>query len=288
MRILVTGCQGMLGRALMAFLSPDQGVTGVDLADGDLSHPGIAEELCRRLDPEWIIHCAAWTDVDGAESAPDQALAANVTATGNVARWCAQSGCGLTYLSTDYVFSGAAPGGGYDEDQPRDPVNRYGLTKALGEEIVAALATPWQIVRTSWLFGDGPVNFPRTILRLLSRRESLSVVGDQEGCPTYAEDLARVIDFLVRRRTSGIFHATNAGACTWHDLAREIAVLTGHDPARIQPCTSEAFPRPAARPVCSVLWSRRLEAIGYPARPNWQDALARYLALLSSGRARFP
>ena len=277
----------MLGRALMDFLSTDQDPVGIDIEDGDLAIPEIAEDLCLRIDPQWVIHCAAWTDVDGAESAPDQAAAANVTGTKNVAGWCEATGRGLTYISTDYVFRGAGAGGGYDENESRDPINRYGLTKAQGEGIVAALSTPWQIVRTSWLFGDGPVNFPRSILRLLSQRESLSVVNDQEGCPTYTEDLAQIIGFLVNRNAGGIFHATNAGVCTWFDLAREIAVLTGNDPARIQSCTSEAFPRPAVRPACSVLRSRRLEEAGYPERPSWQDALARYLTLLSSGRSQF-
>jgi dTDP-4-dehydrorhamnose reductase len=283
LRILVTGSQGMLGRALMGYLGPGREAIGIDLPDGDLTAPDIAEELCRRHDPEWIVHCAAWTDVDGAESAPEQAAAANITATENLARWCRTSRCGLTYISTDYVFNGAESGGGYDEEQPLDPVNRYGMTKAEGERIVSALPTPWQIVRTSWLFGDGPVTFPRTILRLLSQRESLSVVDDQEGCPTYAEDLAQVLVFLVEQRAGGLFHATNNGVCTWYELARETAVLAGIDPDRIQPCTSDAFPRPAARPACSVLRSKRLEEAGYPARPHWRDALSRYLALLDLG-----
>ena len=287
MKILVTGCRGMLGRAMMDLLELDQDPVGIDLEEGDLAQPEIAETLCERFDPQWIIHCAAWTDVDGAESSPELALAANVTATGNLAAWCERSGRGLTYISTDYVFKGAELGGGYNEDEPRNPINHYGVTKAQGEEIVAALSTPWQIVRTSWLFGDGLANFPRTILRLLSQRESLSVVNDQEGCPTYTEDLAQVIAFLVGREAGGLFHATNAGVCTWYDLAREIAVLTGADPDRIRPCTSDEYPRPAKRPTCSVLRSNRLEALGAPARPSWQTALARYLTLLDSGQARF-
>ncbi len=278
----------MLGRDVMDILATEQQVVGVDLEDGDLTLPEAATELCRRIDPQWIIHCAAWTDVDGAESEMEKALAANATATGNLARWCELNGRGLTYISTDYVFSGAVAGGGYDEDMSRDPINHYGLTKARGEEVVASLSTPWQIVRTSWLFGDGPVNFPRTILRLLSQKESLSVVDDQEGCPTFTQDLARVIAFLVKEGVGGIFHATNSGVCTWYDLAREVASMSGCDPARIKSCASDAFPRPAARPACSVLRSSRLEEIGCPERPSWQDALARYLSLLASDRPHFP
>lgn len=285
MKILVTGANGMLGRALMEFLGANGETIGVDLEDGNLGDRQAAEAVCRRTAPDWIVHCAAWTDVDGAEAQPELAAAANVTATGNLARWCGDSGCGLTYLSTDYVFNGEEAGEGYDEDHPRDPVNRYGATKAEGESIVEALPTPWQIVRTSWLFGDGPVTFPRTILRLLSERESLSVVDDQRGCPTYAGDLAPVLGFLVRNRSRGIFHATNSGVCTWYDLARATASLSGLDEDRIRPCTSDEFPRPAKRPACSVLRSRRLEEIGCPERPHWRDGLSRYLALLAAGEA---
>jgi len=143
-------------------------------------------------------------------------------------------------------------------------------------------------VRTSWLFGDGRVNFVKTIRRLLGERETLTVVDDQSGCPTYAEDLARVLGFLVTSGRRGIFHGTNAGACTWFEFAREIARRSGQDPERIGPCASDAFPRPARRPACSILRSRRLEEAGCPPRPPWQDALGRYLELLDSGRARHP
>ena len=288
MRILVTGAEGMLGRAVVAHLGAGHAVTGVDLADGDLTDRDVAARLVAGADPEWIVHCAAWTDVDGAESARDAALAANADATAHLAAVAAARGTGLTYVSTDYVFDGRGERGGYDEDDPRAPLNHYGLTKARGEEAVAAMPDRWQIVRTSWLFGDGPVNFVKTVRRLLGERETLDVVDDQTGCPTYAPDLARVLGFLVSVRRRGIFHGTNAGACTWHAFAREIARRCGCDPARVRPCGSEAFPRPAARPACSVLRSRRLEELGCPPRPPWQDALGRYLALLESGRARHP
>ncbi|MFN2370970.1 MAG: dTDP-4-dehydrorhamnose reductase [Candidatus Krumholzibacteriia bacterium] len=288
MRILVTGAEGMLGAAAVRRLAADHAVTGVDLGDGDLTDPAAAAGLVAAADPQWIVHCAAWTDVDGAETARDQALAANADATAHLARLCTDRGAGLTYISTDYVFDGSADRGGWDEDDPRAPLNHYGLTKARGEEIVEQLPGPWQIVRTSWLFGDGRVNFVKTIGRLLAERETLQVVDDQTGCPTYAEDLAAVLAFLVSSRRRGIFHGTNAGSCTWHGFAREIARRCGHEPTRIVPCTSAAFPRPARRPACSVLRSRRLEEAGCPPRPPWQDAVGRYLELLASGRVRHP
>lgn len=288
MKILVTGSEGLLGRALISRLKADHEVLGVDRADGDLTQRDSALRICNGFGPERILHCAAWTDVDGAETRFEEARAINTTATAHLARWCAERDAGLTYVSTDYVFRGARLGEGYDEDAERDPLNRYGQTKAEGEEIVERLCGQGQIVRTAWLFGDGPIHFPRTILQLLSERESLSVVDDQEGSPTYAGDLAEVLAFLAERGTGGIFHATNSGSCTWYGLACEVARLSGEDPGRIRPCSSEEYPRPAARPECSVLRSRNLEKLGCPARPPWRDALARYLDLLRSGQVRFP
>lgn len=288
MRVLVTGAAGMLGSAVTRRLADDHEVKGIDLPDGDLTLPEVAAQLVKAHDPGWIIHCAAWTNVDGAESAKEQALAINRDATGNLVRAADDLGCGLTYISTDYVFNGEGPDEGYAEDHPRDPINHYGLTKAGGEELVEAMAGPWQIVRISWLFGDGPVNFPRTIRRLLGERDTLRVVNDQRGCPTYTEDLADVLAFLVSGGHRGIFHGTNRGACTWYEFAREIAARLDTDPARIIPCPSSEYPTAAVRPRCSVLKSSALEKTGCPERPTWQDALGRYLDLLESGQARHP
>jgi len=287
LKILVTGAAGMLGTAVVEVLGREHEVRGVDLPDGDLGEAGVAAELVTE-GTGWVVHCAAWTDVDGAESHRQEAQAANAHATSHLAAACAERTAGLTYVSTDYVFDGRGTDGGYDEDAPRDPLNHYGLTKVRGEESVEALATPWQIVRTSWLFGDGRVNFVKTIRRLLGERETLQVVDDQRGCPTFAPDLAEVIGFLVTRRGHGIFHGTNAGDCTWYGFAREVARGLGADPQRIRSCGSDAYPTAAARPVCSVLRSRRLEEAGCPPRPDWRDAVARYLALLEGGRARHP
>jgi len=277
-RVLVTGAEGMLGRAVVPLLAQHLDVVGVDLPDGDLTDPTAVTDLWRRHGPDWCVHAAAYTDVDGAETEQELARAVNGTATGLVASACATAGVGLTYLSTDYVFDGT--GAGYDEDAPRAPVNHYGWTKAEGEETVQASSGPWQIVRTSWLFGPGPRNFVLTIRRLLGERSTLRVVDDQIGSPTYAPDLASVLLFLVRDGSRGIYHATNAGVCTWFEFAREIARQEGEDPERIKPCPSSAYPTPARRPACSILRSGQLEAIGCPARPPWQEALARYLRSL--------
>ena len=286
MKILVTGCEGMLGRAVVARLGAHHVVRGVGLAQGDLTKPEHARSLVVNDPPEWIVNCAAWTGVDAAEDHRDEAMAANALIPANLAAVCGELGCGLTQISTDYVFPGN--GDGFDEDSPRCPVNFYGLTKYRGDEAVQSMAAPWQIVRTSWLFGDGPQNFVRTITKLLRERPSLTVVNDQRGNPTYTEDLAAVLEHLVTGGYRGIFHGTNAGACTWFEFARAIAEENGCDPEGISPCASEQYPTPAARPRCSVLRSSRLEAVGCGPRPAWRDALHRYCGLLASGRAAFP
>ncbi|HRX50089.1 MAG TPA: dTDP-4-dehydrorhamnose reductase [Candidatus Krumholzibacteria bacterium] len=278
MRILITGAAGMLGRAVVAACA-DQDAVGVDLPDGDLTRPDDVDALLRVHRPAWVIHCAAYTDVDGAETARDIAWRANAEATALLADRCGALEIGLSAVSTDYVFAGDAADG-YHEDAPRAPLSHYGATKAAAELAVEAMGGRGQIVRTSWLFGPGPKNFVRTIRRLLRERDELRVVEDQRGCPTYAPDLARVLAYLAMDGTPGRYHATNAGVCTWFEFAREIAAREGHDPAKVRPCTSAEYPTPARRPACSVLHSRALEARGCPPRPDWRDALDRYLELL--------
>jgi dTDP-4-dehydrorhamnose reductase len=286
MKILVTGSEGMLGRAVMLRLAGQHAMTGVDLADGDLTDPRAVKDIVAGAAADWVVHCAAWTDVDGAESSPDQAMAANAGATENLARECGLIGAGLCLISTDYVFDGK--GDGFNEQDQRCPVNHYGLTKARAEEIVEAMRGPWQILRTSWLFGDGRVNFVKTIRGLLETRDKLRVVEDQHGCPTYADDLADIIGFLVSGQFHGIFHGTNADSGTWFELAREIAAGCGTDPDRIEPCPSSEYPTAAVRPSCSILHSSSLEEAGCPARPAWRDAVLRYLRFLESGQAVYP
>ena len=286
MKILVTGSEGMLGRAVMLRLADNHVMTGVDLEDGDLTDPRAVKGIVAAAAPEWVVHCAAWTDVDGAESSPDQAMAANAGATENLARECGLIGAGLCLISTDYVFDGKS--GRYDEQDKRCPVNHYGLTKARAEEIVEAMPGPWQILRTSWLFGDGRVNFVKTILGLLGKNDILRVVDDQHGCPTYVDDLADIIGFLVSGQFRGIFHGTNAGSGTWFELAREIASASGADPNRIEPCPSSEYPTAAVRPASSILRSSSLEKVGCPDRSSWRDAVLRYLRFLDSGQAVHP
>jgi dTDP-4-dehydrorhamnose reductase len=278
MRILVTGARGQLGRALLPiFSAAGHDVVGVDLPDGDLADPGLATALLLRHGPEQVLHAAAYTAVDRAESEHDAAERGNAVATDELASACEGAGCPLTLISTDYVFSGDDPDG-YREDARRDPVNWYGQTKAMAEARVLAMTVPSRVVRTSWLFGHGPANFVLTIRRLLRQRDTLRVVDDQHGSPTYAVDLAGLLAWLMPQDAWGVFHGTNAGVTTWCGLAREVARLEGHDPSRVQSCATVDYPTPARRPACSVLLETRLDALGAPPRPAWHDALARYLA----------
>jgi dTDP-4-dehydrorhamnose reductase len=277
MRILVTGARGQLGHALLEVLAGRGHETvGVDLGDGDLAEPGVASRLLATHRPEQVIHAAAYTAVDAAESARAEAERGNATATRFLADACDAAGLALTALSTDYVFDGTVADG-YAEDAPREPINWYGETKARAEDAVLTMTGPSRVVRTSWLFGHGPDNFVRTMLRLLDERETLRVVDDQRGSPTYTVDLAALLADLVATPGEGVFHGTNAGVVTWCGFAREIARAAGHDPARITACGSDEFPTPARRPACSVLRDTRLAALGVAPRPSWQDALARFL-----------
>ena len=286
MDILVTGAGGQLGRACVdAFTAAGCAVAGVDLADGDLADDGAAAALLARHAPRRVVNCAAYTAVDRAETEREAAERGNALAVARLAAACADAGAALTHISTDYVFRGDHADG-YRESDPRDPVSWYGVTKARGEEAVERLTVPWQIVRTSWLFGHGPANFVLTMRRLLRERERLTVVDDQRGCPTYAEDLADLLVRLDVAGAEGIFHGTNSGQTTWFGLAREVAHLSGAAPERIVPCTTADYPTPARRPACSVLHETRLAGLGLQPLPHWSDAVARYVAWLDRNEER--
>jgi len=224
-----------------------------------------------------VINAAAYTDVDGCESEESLASVVNGTGVGRLADCCEKSGSKLIHYSTDYVFDGEnrEP---YKPEQPRNPINAYGRTKALGEQLIEDSGCDYLIIRTSWLYSPWGNNFVRTIARLAAERDTLRVVDDQHGRPTSAEHLATASLQLVERGSSGIFHLTDGGECTWYDLAREIVARTGSD-CQVEPCGSDEFPRPARRPAYSVLDLSESEALLGP-MPNWRDnvrAVARAL-----------
>lgn len=227
--------------------------------------------------PRVVINCAAWTAVDDAEQHEVEATEVNGRAVRDLADACTRAGAKLLHLSTDYVFDGTGREP-YQEDHPTAPVNAYGRSKLAGE--LAVLEHGHHIVRTAWLYGSGGQNFVKTMIRLAAERDTVDVVDDQRGQPTWSADLA---DYLVRLAHSdlppGVYHGTSSGETTWHGLAVEIFTLLGLDPGRVRPVSSAEFPRPAPRPANSVLAHTRWEPIR-----DWQSALRAAWPVLMRGR----
>lgn len=277
MRIVITGAQGQLGTALRQKLQGHQ-LTALDLPAFDLTDPDCGRVIAAAA-PEVVIHAGAYTDVDGAECNPGQAMAVNAAGTERVARAAAQAGAKLMYISTDYVFDGrgARP---YVETDPANPINAYGESKRAGEQRALACCENTLVVRTAWLYGFLGKNFVKTMLQLAGERPCLKVVSDQRGCPTYAEDLAGMLGHLVAHPAQGILHVTNEGHCTWHEFASEIVRLSGHR-VPVEPITAAEMPRPAKRPAYSVLSLDRLHHLGFR-MPSWQDGLQRFVKALAT------
>ena len=275
MRVLVTGCEGMLGRRLVEEAARrGHAVTGLDRPGFELARPAEAARQLREARPELVIHGAAITDVDGCESQAEFAMAINGEASGVLARGAAEIGARCVYVSTDYVFDGAkdAP---YLEDDPTGPATAYGRSKLRGEERV--LAAGGSVLRLSWSFGPDGKNFVATIAGLLGEGRTLKVVDDQQGSPTFTRDSAAAILDLGEAGGEGVYHCCNAGATTWYGFARAVAVGMGLAPERVTPCGSADYPRPAPRPANSRLGGTRLESLRGRPLPPWQDALNRYL-----------
>ncbi len=267
---LVVGAAGMLGRAMLAACrASGRHATGADLGDIDITD---AASVQRTISPECeiVINCAAYTDVDRAESEEELAHAVNALGPSNLARRCAEIGATLVHISTDYVFDGRASAP-YRTTAQRQPIGAYGRTKAAGEEAIESSDCGALIVRTSWLYAPWGKNFVRTIARLCAEKDELRVVNDQRGRPTSAEGLAGTILGLLDANCRGVRHATDGGECTWFELATLIARESGGG-CRVLPCTTEEFPRPAPRPRYSVLDLSETEAVVGPMR-FWQDAV---------------
>ena len=254
----------MLGQDIVRAAEDD--VVALTHSDLDVTDAGAAREL---LAGTTVINCAAYTDVDGAESDPEGAHAVNAEGARNVA----QAAERVIYISTDYVFAGtkAEP---YVESDPIEPLSVYGASKAAGERATAEANANHLIVRSSWLFGRGGKNFVATILALGRERDELRVVDDQVGCPTFTGHLAGALLGLAAGADRGVLHLAAADSCSWFAFAREILSRAGVN-SSVKPCTTDEFPRPARRPANSVLISER----GGPTLPAWQDGLEAYLGV---------
>lgn len=270
-RWMIAGSRGMLGRRLEALVPH---ASCVDLRELDLTDFEAVSAAVPGHD--LLINAAAWTDVDGAEAHYEEALRINGDAVAHLAAVCRAARTRLIHISTDYVFDGRASTP-YPEDAPAAPVNAYGRSKHVGEQ--AVLASGGTVVRTAWLYDTVGHNFLTTMLRLASERETVEVVDDQRGQPTWAHALAmRLVQLAEAGAPPGVFHATCAGETTWFGFAREIFRLSGLDPERVRPIGTADFPRAASRPAYSVLGHRRWYAVDMKPMPSWEEVLASALS----------
>lgn len=298
MKVLVTGALGQLGRevtsalaarnheSVAADLKPDAGTPCLAL---DVTDARRVNDAMAAIAPDAVIHCAAWTAVDAAETPENaaRARAINEDGTANIAGACGARGIRLLYLSTDYVFDGSGERPWKPDGETYRPLNVYGRTKLGGERAVRALAPRHFIVRTAWLFGVHGDNFVRAMLRLAAKNAELRVVDDQIGAPTYAPDLARLLVDLIGSDKYGNYHATNEGGyVSRYDFAREILRLAGAD-ARVTPVSTADFgATAAARPLNGRLDTRKIAEAGFQPLPERHGALARYLNILKASEAR--
>jgi len=273
MRLVVTGAGGMLGRDVVrAAAAAGHEAIALTRADLDVTDSEAVAERLRAEAPDWVVNCAAYTNVDGAEDDPQAATAGNADAAGHVAAGAAEAGAGITYPSTDYVFDGLKEGA-YLESDPTGPLSVYGQTKLAGERTTAAANSRHQIVRTSWLFGTGGRNFVETMLRLAGEHDQVRVVHDQRGCPTYTPHLAVALVELAESDAVGVRHVSGGGQATWFEFAEDIFRRAGSD-GPPEPTTTAEFPRPAPRPANSVLAT---EVADCPRLPQWREGLDAYL-----------
>ncbi|MFT7710329.1 dTDP-4-dehydrorhamnose reductase [Clavibacter tessellarius] len=271
-RVLVTGGRGMLGQDLLPALAAHD-VTAPGRADLDITDEAAVRAAVAGHDV--VVNLAAYTAVDAAEEHEEEARAINATGAGILARAAAEAGVRIVHVSTDYVFDGSATSP-YPEDAPHAPVSAYGRTKAEGERLVLE-GHPGgaSVVRTAWLYGAGGPSFPSTMLRLAASHDTVSVVDDQRGQPTWTVDLAaRIVELVDAGAPAGVFHGTASGETTWHGLAQAVFAAAGLDPARVLPTDSASFVRPAPRPAYSVLGHDAWSRIGLAPLRDWREALS--------------
>ncbi|WP_410515268.1 dTDP-4-dehydrorhamnose reductase [Paenibacillus sp. BR2-3] len=282
MRVLVTGAAGQLGQDVVLLLQQEgHTVLGCDRQEMDITNLDQCIEVIGRFKPDTVIHCAAHTAVDAAESDLDAAYLINATGTRNVALASEKAGSKLVYISTDYVFDGMGtlP---YHEYDNTDPKSIYGKSKRAGEILTQSLSSKYFIVRTSWVYGKYGNNFVKTMLKLGQEKPMLQVVDDQKGSPTYTVDLARFLLELIQTEKYGLYHASNSGACTWYEFTGAIFaeaqdILGLNFTAKLEPCDTEQFPRPAPRPRNSVLEHLAIRTNGFKDIRHWREGLRDFL-----------
>lgn len=275
-RWLVTGAGGQLGTHLVRQLPPAN-VVGLTRDELDITSPGAVTEAVRAARPDIVVNAAAYTAVDAAETDEHRAYAVNATGPQLLAAAVAEHGGRLIHVSTDYVFGGTADRP-YEPGDPTGPRTAYGRTKLAGEHAARAALPVCCVVRSAWIYGGPGANFVDTMVGLEQRRETVDVVADQVGSPTWVADLARALIGLGLSPVTGrVLHYANAGTASWFELAQEVFRLVGADPERVRPVTSAQFVRPAPRPAWSVLSTTQWTACGLDAPRDWRSALREYL-----------
>jgi dTDP-4-dehydrorhamnose reductase len=252
----------------------------------DITNQAQCNDVVSSYHPEVVIHCAAYTAVDAAETDIDGAYKVNAVGTRNVTVAAERAGAKLIYISTDYVFDGNSPSP-YQEYDNTNPQSVYGKSKRAGELLVQSLSSKWFIVRTSWVYGLYGNNFVKTMLKLGQEKPKLQVVHDQKGSPTFTVDLAGFILKLMQTEMYGVYHASNSGTCTWYEFTEaifaEARIVEGFNiQAQLEPCTTEQFPRPAPRPRNSVMDHLSIRTNGLADIRPWREGLREYISLLSS------
>ncbi len=283
MNILVTGANGQLGNEvqIVSKQSAQDRYFFTDVCEGyeklDITDIDKIRAFVKAHDINCIINCAAWTNVDKAETAGDIVETLNAVAPENLAKVMKEAGGLLIHVSTDYVFGGDPYNTPCREDQKGTPTGVYGLTKLHGEQKIEATGCEHIIIRTAWLYSEFGHNFVKTMLNLTATKPKLKVVFDQTGTPTYAGDLANVIFHIVENRkfegNTGIYHFSNEGVCSWYDFTKMIALLAGHNECDIEPCHSDEYPSPVTRPAYSVLDKTKIKETFGVEIPYWLDSL---------------
>lgn len=277
MKVLVTGATGQLGYdVVLEGKAQGLDMIGVGSSDFDLTDEKQVARYIDAVQPDVIIHCAAYTKVDQAEVHPNVCKKVNVLGTKHIVQAAQKRDTTFLYVSTDYVFDGKKDQP-YTEKDETNPINVYGQTKLAGEHIVQRLLDKWFIVRLSWLFGKNGRNFVTSMVELAKTRNTLNVVVDQVGSPTYTLDAANVIIQLIQTSSFGIYHVTNTGYCSWFAFAEEIFTQLRKQQVNVLPIPSEQFPSLAERPVNSRLDHRKLVDVGISPLRHWKEALHHYL-----------
>ena len=276
MKVFVTGVRGQLGYDVVRELEKrGMEAIGVDVQEMDITDEAAVDRVITEAQPDAVIHCAAYTAVDAAEENEEICRKVNADGPRYIARTCKKLGIKMIQISTDYVFDGQGDRPWEPED-PCDPKTVYGLTKREGELAVMETLEEYFIVRIAWVFGVNGKNFVKTMLRLGETHDSLTVVNDQFGSPTYTYDLARLLVDMVQTDKYGIYHATNEGFISWFEFAKAIFEKAGKN-VTVKPVTTAEYGAKAFRPANSRMSKEKLTQMGFERLPAWEDALERYL-----------